>query len=118
MNAILIAIAFVFVLVIAAAIVIVKNNKTDAKNAKVFANFEINEYFTAKQQMDMVMPRTYQNTNHVCMTWQDWNSKQWFVFIRMNQSGRTFQYSSDNFDGHVATIAWATSQASKGLLAQ
>ena len=68
--------------------------------------------------MNMVLPKTYQNTNHVCVTWQDWNTKMWFVFIRMNQSGRTFQYNSETFDGHVKTIAWATRQASQNLLAQ
>ncbi len=119
MSIITIAIAIAIVVIIGIVVaIVIKNNKNDDKNEKFFADFSIDAYFSAKQQMNMVEPRTYQNRNHVCVTWKDWNTGLWFVFIRMNQSGRTFMYNNDNFDGHVATIAWATSQASKGLLAQ
>jgi len=122
MSIIVIVIGIVLVIAIVIAIVIknnvIKNNKNTDTDTKFFADFNLNEYFSAKEQMNMVSPRTYQNRNHVCVTWQDWNTSVWFVLIRMNASGRTFQYSNKSFDGHVATIAWATSQASKGLLAQ
>lgn len=117
MNIIVIGIAIVIVII---GIIVLKNKTNNHNNNNNNNNkeFNLNDYFSPRQQMNMVLPRTYQNSNHVCVTWQDWNTKMWFVFIRMNASGRTFQYNSDNFDGHVKTIAWATQQASQNLLAQ